>query len=436
MKLLNSPLMDIRKAIYLTIILISGSLIASCGEDPNQTPQGKLNEAALKLDKKDYHGVIDILGDCSEFSGEDYELCILDLSAAYFGLAGMNMLSLGQDILQIEADDPDISGEALATEITILLINKISSDYVKQAIEILNQLFARYFEEDARVCTPATYENLRLNLQNACFAQNPLLLQQVLNESNSNTAKSDVSFSLEDLIEYTDIISEIATNIDINDVSNIVTGKEVSDDKDFDGNKSHDSIDFTQCIMEDYVSTQTDSHGCSSNENIQMERLSTNAFSGNNELNDIHSVKLTMTTNENSPSYFLVIASTDRNSTANQTLSVTDGGVRSDAQTPCSPINGTDCFPKPILQDDGPKTFNDSAVELFKNDNSFNAIAVMLADDDTTDEDARKELQIDICGSNGGEPLVGDNGCERDPSDNNKLIIPDTKIIEYFSKTE
>ena len=432
-------------SLIVVLLLLLGSCDQASVED---TPEGKSYAASLALDEGNYQQTLDILGNCSDFSGDAYYDCLLDVAAAYLGLAGMDLLTIAQEVLQIHIDGPK-QGVSESKQITQLIVAKITHEAVAKANDhlatILSQLESSYIDNinrPAGVCTLDLFDNLQLQSQEACLMANPLLLQQKItgSDNNSSANSGSVAVSLQDITDFSNILTEANPTLDNKALSRILSNQQPLDINDLNNNDAHDALDAQGCLIEQYVASVTPT-SCTDAGRVllSMEQKSSNAFasSNNSDVAGLHSVVVVISDDNGMPTsstlYYLVEVG-DSTSVVS-----TEGYANAQLQSTqqCNQqqhVNGIDCFPKPILQGDGSvKNSNDNIAETFNDEAKFKAIANLTFndEDDLSEQEKQQRLQRDICDFTGEPSKTNRGNCEWDDT-TGKLIYPQTQIIDYW----
>ena len=90
-------------------------LLSGCGDNGAE----KEFRISQNLDKGNYQEVINELGDCSSASSKSD--CLLQLGSAYFGKAGFDTISLGQELAGIENDGKNLSDDDKSKKFTSII---------------------------------------------------------------------------------------------------------------------------------------------------------------------------------------------------------------------------------------------------------------------------------------------------------------------------
>ena len=414
----------------LLVLLLSSFvlLLSGCGNAEN-SELAKRHQVGLDLDSKNYDGVIRSLGDCSQFSNEDRQRCLLDLGSAYMAKGGFSVLSLGQNFLQLDIDK--VSDEQFSKDVTKLLVERLDSPLIVRGIEVIEKLFSEADSDlNSRLCTRDTYENYGRYVAQGCLTSNPLLLKDILSKRVGGTLaqkNSTTAVSLKDIINYKNAISDATPEASRDEVISIINKERPKNSKDRNGNRVNDSLDATICTLDAYKSGSFRASDCKTSGTVIVEH-STNAFSQSQKatLQNIFSVGVIV--GDSSSVYRL--AQKSANSTQIITV-LTSGFCRADGLTMCeaSAVDGKSCLVCPSLKIDSTKTqtLEDSIDTTLNDDDSFKALALTLeaGDDDKTDAEKVKNLREDICGG----PTL--SKCpDRNPDGSVK--IPTKVALEYF----
>ena len=191
------------------------------------------------LDKGNFQTVLENL-DCNNLNGFTKEECHINRGMAFFGLAGYDITSIGEDMFKTYSDK-NISETERTIKITSILLDRFRNPYISQGIN--EYKFAlEIYNKDKSDCKAENFSELSENEQQSCIAINPILLLNVLdNSENTNSASVD----LQDLIDVEKSIRGIAPNISSEEIANML-----NNNFDKTSSETQSQIDATQCLIE------------------------------------------------------------------------------------------------------------------------------------------------------------------------------------------
>lgn len=346
--------------IFLIIFIFSGCEI--------DTDESSRYEVLQLIDKGEFNSALNKLGDCANSDGFSEEECYLNRGVSYFGLAGYDITSIGEDLYR--AYTGNLNEEEKSVEIISMLFKRfkgLNMSYgiisYKKALN-LNNINATY-------CTSLNFETLTKYQQQACISINPILLLEVIDGPNSSQ-DNILSVDLEDLILIDKSIRGVTPNISDEDMALLLVGNgdNISDN-------SKNELDATNCLI--------DKSSCYKNGFLIPENV-------NNYLDNSiwkiskqnHSFTTLKLTNE-----------------FGSVLLVKEGNYITNNSEKCS-INEYEkydgiCFPEPVENNE---SLTSTLVDKFNNDDDFkNSVALILNIDEKDSDEKVDNLMIDICDS-------------------------------------
>lgn len=391
----------------LGLSCISALLLIGCGTDSSKTQQF---DVSYNLDKGNYQAVIDTLGDCSSYTGDEKNACLTNLGAAYFGKAGFDTISLAQELTSLTEDEKD-------KEFNKIVFEKLLDENTKSGVNAFTQIIESNNNLTDAVCTEANFDKETgaykgeeyKSLRNACYSISPILLSESLDYEN-NTSTSSTSATLNDVIAFKDVLKDAAPELNSEDLVNIINDENISANDDANNNNELDKVEATSCAIEAYGSGSFDGSVCA-DDSVTLTQLSTNVFSSSTDTNyhDIHSIKVDIGSNtfyrqikDISGTYTAV--SVDTKSKVDETASTLSDNTLA--------LNGTTVLNKPLLENGSIKTLNDSILSTLNDEETFEKIALLTnAEDDSSDSLKVESLQKDICDQNNNNDLYDDGLC-------------------------
>jgi len=398
------------KTITIIVVCII-TLFSACGKNSKKT---KSYDIEKWLDNGENQKVINALGDCSSYSGNAKDECYLNLGAAYFGKANFDMVNLSKEFSNI---DDNLSDDNKSKEFNKIVFKKLDDPSLKDGLKYYKYVV----DNNDSICNEKDYNTLSKNKKQACLSINPLLISKILNNKGNinNVNKSEVSVSLNQIIDFKDVIKNAAPEIQSEDLVSIISGDNLSSQKDANGNNILDSVEATSIVL-DYINNGNNSIY------ISQSSIKTDVYI-NNKLINVDFYKLNFGNNKNyyrltqkinNTSVYTILTTVaneicDKNNSIIKNLNIT--------------IDGSNYLPCVKLKDDGNITsLNDSVVNILNNDDLINSIALASSSENNnkTDKKIIDDFKIDICdGVNDNESL-----CTGSIVDGNLTITQDALI--------
>jgi hypothetical protein len=402
-------------------------LFTACGENSDEA---KEYDIQLALNSGEYDKAISLLGDCSSYSGTKKENCYLDKGSAYFGKADFDRISMAQDFAGV-ADDLNSTEESKA--INKIIFKKLDDKNLQLGITEYKQVLK---DSNSSVCTEANFKSLSINSRQACLAINPILLIDVLDEDNNDTNKSTLIVSLEQIIEFKDVLKDAVPELNSEDLISVFDGDTLDTQKDANQNGTLDSIEATNYAINVFALNKswTDT-------NVSSDYNRTDTTYTHTALKDknITLTKITISGAENNNSFYRLIEYTkDFNTTLTtipNTVCLKDNKPIEGATTLRDYIDKNSSYlPCILIEDRNATTFNDSVVGALNSDLIQSIALTKDSDDKKTDTQKVAEFKTEICDSNGTVSTTNLGKCKLDT--NNKVIITQEALISYMSKSK
>jgi len=221
---------------FKTLLLLPILFFTACEID---TEESNRYDISKDLDKGNFQEVLNNL-DCSNPNGFSQDECHINRGMAYFGLAGYDITSIGEDMFKTYSDKK-LNENEKTIKITSILLGKFSNSYISKGIDEY-KLALKSSNKDKSSCNSEQFSNLSENEQQSCIAINPLLLLNILDNSES---KSNFSVDLQDLIDVEKSIRGIAPNISSEEIANML-----NNNFDKTSSETQNQIDATQCLID------------------------------------------------------------------------------------------------------------------------------------------------------------------------------------------
>lgn len=375
------------KKSFLPASLAVSLLFSGCGTfGDDSTDESKKYEVSSAIDAGEYDKAITMLeADCAGFT---YEECQLNLGAAYLGKAGMDVVSLGRDLIIIDGNDSATDSQKEVQIMTTLFDIVFDSSMTAGTREYKKLLE----NNDSSVCNAADYVNLTSYQQQACIAINPILLQELMaDETDTETMAVD----METIAQFKDVLNAVIPGITTSEIVTILnTDTSADSEKDVNGNGDLDAMEATDCAMNAYTNTAFD-NSCTSDSSVSGTDLGTLGFSGINETIygvDVAVVSSTMYENANFTRLVTEIE------TGVYTTVTTEGFCKTDLTVCVEGDSG--CYPCPVVVDGELQTLGVAVADILNNDDLLTSIAI-VSDSDTTKTSDEKvaDLKTEMCGS-------------------------------------
>ncbi len=467
---MQKSLRSFAEKLFLPVSFSVVLLLSGCGGTigDKDTDEAKQYELSQAIDAGEWDKAIAMLEeDCA---GYDARACATNLSAAYLGKGGIDVISFAQVMLPIDANDSlskDQKSEEKKNKLTEMFDNayprygmRVMKNYIRENnvyahisgastlsstgidIEDEEANFALVGSENWKtICTSYNYEYIFTDsddtLKAACLIINPEMIVEI-NDKNYKTTGKDMEealgafgltraalspeSSLKDLISSTLTVGTATTN-------------------DVNGNGKFDSMDVTGCVTASYDGSTSGIPACSE-ANVVMEKAKTVDFTNGTDTTTL-SVVFVNVSSIDSANY------ADRNFTrlaenipTTTSYTVVSQQVNADSEpqyceadfTPCSAADyDNGCYPCPVVKSDGSvATFNDTVTDIFNDDSKLESLAVML-DEDTTATTSTEQvaaLREKVCEDDSGNPT---GLCTVDPTATGGYIVTESALIDYFT---
>lgn len=404
-----------RAKLSLFAIVSAGLLFTACGESSDEA---KSYDIQMWLDSGDNQQVLNALGDCGSYIGLAKEECYLNVGAAYFAIANFDMLSLAQEFSNI---DDTLSDNNKSKEFNKIVFKKLDDDNLKKGLEF----YTKIVDDNSSVCNEKDYDSLSKNKKQACLSINPLLLSNIIDDNNDSN-KSEIGVSIEQIIEFKDVLQDAVPELKGEDLISIIDGDDLSSEDDANNNGTLDSVEATSIVLGKI------NYGVNSN---YIKNTQTNVYT-NTKLSGVDYYNLQFA-NSNSKNYYRLTQVISGTSPILYTTLTTIPNTVCDINNTktTGTIDGITHLPCVKLKDDGNVTsFNDSVVNILNNDNLINSIALASeSEDDTkTDEEKISNFKTDICNITGTASLSNNGLCEVDSSGN--ITITQEALINYMNE--
>jgi hypothetical protein len=413
------------KNIFITITVILLLFIGCNNTDKNE--QNYDTQAAL--DSGDFDKVIATLGDCSQYNGYLQNNCYLDISAAYFGKASFDILSLAKEFTAI---DDSLADDLKSKEFNKIVFSKLDNPNLQTGINFLKKLLQN---EDTSVCNEKDYkEKLNKIQKQACLSINPMLIT-ALNDDD----KTAGAVSLEDIIKFKDVIKDAVPELESEDLVSIIDGGDLEPHKDANDNDKLDGLEATDYAIKVFASGKE--WAGDGNVGSEFNRSIPYTHSSLKDKNlTITKIKIDGTGAGRNDNYFYrVVDTTVYNPDYNTTLT-TVADVVCNANNDVLPNNSLNditsasdntLLPCIKLKEDGkPTNLNDSIVTVLNDDDMLKTIALSKdSEGDKTDDEKVADFKNDMCNIDAGSPSPGD--CD---IVGGKLIVTQEAFLNYMNK--
>ncbi len=369
-------------------------LVVGCGEDTEKIDNFKSSQ---DIDKGNYQSVIDRSNNCTGLSGKEKENCLTNLGAAYFGLANFDLISLGQELLEIDTKD-NLDDDAKSKEFNKVVMGKLLSDDLKGGIDCYNRVLA----DKKKKCNKKDIDVMTKGQKNACYAVNPILLKDSLGGDGGSDL--DTTMNLETLVDFADVLEDAAPGLDADDLVSIINGddEELPASKDINQNKVLDKLEATSCALKAYnAGATTNFNICKNDKKIIVEELKADVFK-KDPYKNITSVKVTVANvNGNKNVFYRLIKKKNASKYTSVSVNV-KVAVDEDLAIVSKSVDGKNTFYEPIAENGKLSTFDESITETLNDKDKFKQIALLTnaQEDDMSESEKIKKLQKEICGDN------------------------------------
>ena len=348
------------------------------------TKESNRYEVLQLIDNGKFDLALDKLGNCNDSKGFSEEECHLNRGMSYFGLAGYDITSVGEELYKTYSDNETTSDEK-SIKVIAILFDRFKGENIENGVSEY-KLALNSSSVDKSVCNLTDFANLSTNQQQSCISINPILLLDIIDEAK--VGDNLLSIDLQDLVDIEKSVRGIAPNISSEDMAYLL-----SNDLEKTSQNTQDEIDATQClIIED---------SCTAVGFRTAEKV------GN--YNNFEIWKLKKFNNS-----FTTLKLTDNDSV----LLLEENSYITQKEVVCLEIDyqkyDGNCFPKPVKTD---TTLTSNIVDKLNDDDNFrNSIALILnvGDDETSETEQVDQFMIDICDS---------SDCE----------VTEKNLIQYFN---
>jgi hypothetical protein len=334
-------------------------LFISCETD---TDSSKKHEILQAIDDGNFQKALNELNGCEVESYFTSEECQINRGMTYFGLAGYDIVSIGEELYRAYVDDT-LSEDERDTEIMTIVFEKLKDPNALLGVqEFKKALGSAGYSED--ICIYNIFLSLPTLMQQSCSAINPTLLLESLDTDVYIT--NNYSVDLENLISLEESIQGVVPTIETRDLVEMLNGDEVSEE-----NKNE--LDASTCLISPNVCSSLgfSEPSCFEEKYKELEICLL-------QKGDFQTLRL-------------------RDSIGSLVL-VEDSYITHYDTVCYTPdyLNGT-CFPKPV---DGEQTLLTEVVDKLNEDDSYlNSIAIFSDVDDTENSEEKvEEFKSDICG--------------------------------------
>ena len=330
-----------------------------------ETEESNRYQVSQDLDKGNFQAVLDNL-DCDNPNGFTAEECHINRGMAYFGLAGYDITSIGEDMFKAYSDK-NINETAKTIKITSILLDRFKNPYISQGIN--EYKFAlKTSNKDKGDCIADRFSELSDNEQQSCISINPILLLNVLDNSGD---KTNASVDLQDLIDVEKSIRGIAPNISSEEIANML-----NNNFDKTSSETQNQIDATQCLIDNSLCKKLGFKNplkIGEYQDFQIWRLSKLNFKTLKLTNNFGSIVLVEENRYITPK--------------NESCSETEYHKYSNQ-----------CFPKPSENNE---TLTSVLVDKLNKDEFKTSIALMLNVGDTKDSEQKQvdDFMTELCGN-------------------------------------
>jgi len=352
---------------FITILLPVLFIFSAC---EIETDESNRYDVLKHIDDGEFHLALEKLGNCDEPKGFSKEECHINRGVSYFGLAGYDITTIGEEMYKLYSDD-SFTDDEKSIKITSILFSKFRGDNMKNGLTQY-KLALNISNINESLCNLKSFNNLTENQKQSCISINPILLLDIIDDKNSFESLKYVD--LDDIINIENSIRGVVPNISSEEIVHILNNNIEKTSSD-----TQNEIDATQCLIDksscfllgfkkpEYLADYKD---------IKIWKIG----KGNNRFSTI---KLT--------------------NSQNSIILLEENSYILEDETSCSETeykryDGV-CFPKPVVDN---LTLTSSIVDKLNEDDNFkDSIALILnVGDNTNDEDDQvNNFMTDICGS-------------------------------------
>jgi hypothetical protein len=426
---------------FLPVSVSCVLLLSGCGGTigDKDTDEAKKYEVAMALDSADYDKAIELLEkDCA---GYDYEECQLNLGSAYLGKAGMDIISLGKDLVKIdgnETDNPLLEQQYedwRDTQTMTVLFDIITDDAIAQGAKV----YKRLLDQNGSECNGVDYETLTTIQQNACIAVNPILLQEILSEDEN---KTDVAVDIETISQFKDVLEAVIPDVTTADIVSIIDNSEVGDADDRNSNDDVDNMEATECAITAYNdngNTAFSGYAClSPDTSVLAYNLNQIGFTTTNDT--IYGIRVELASNTSYADINFTRLVKEITPTSGIYTTVTTSGYCTVDGATCT-AGDSGCYPCPVINEDNTsESLADTVEDVLNNETLLTSIALMSdSDEDTNSTEKIVNFKEDICGdiynADGtiNTTALAASDCE-DPENPGEVLISQEALLNYMSK--
>jgi hypothetical protein len=345
------------------LALLSLIFLAGC---ENETTESIQYEIIRDIDSGNYQAALNKLGDCETSSVFSKDECYVNRGMAYFGLAGYDITTIGEEIYDIYSDDSK-SDDIKNIEIATKLLERFDNDYIRLGTrEYKNALASRGKSRDD--CTARKFRQLDEIEQQACIAINPIMTLYVMDDDFTSTQPVD----MDELVRIYEITVGVSPELTPEDIAKLLNDQY----DDLDEHKQ-DDIAAVECLV------------TGSCDGFEKRRIGEYKYSDD----DI----LTVWRLDKWSDGFTTLKLTD--DTGSVVLLDKNAYIREDNST-CTEEEyrkeySMNCFPKPLQE-----SLNSYAVEQFNSNEVFQSSVAQLVyiGDDMSDREKIIQLHVDMCG--------------------------------------
>jgi hypothetical protein len=425
------------KKILLSSIVAVSLLFNGCGED---TPEAQEYDIELALNSGNYDKAIKLLDNCSNVAGESLINCYLNMGAAYFGKAKFDIFSIAKDMAVIdEKKYPSKTSaqvdDAKEKEMNNLIFSKLDDLDLKTGIDWYKKTLSN---ESTDICNEKDYKTLTKQQKQSCISINPLLLKDLLDdEDNKDNNDSNVSVSLEQIIDFKNIMQDAVPEIKATDLSTIISGGTLAKEVDANQNDKLDSIEATQYALDVFAFSKTWEGNVSVSEDYNKSISYTNDLLKDR---NITMIKIKITGSDNNNSFYRLVEYTDEYNTTLKTIPDVSCNKDNTKNAQNKTINGDAILPCIDLKDGNVTTLNDTAIELFNDEALITSIALASNSEDDAKSDDNKVIDFkkELCGINKNNSDISDTNsgnCDYNAT-SGKLIMTQKALLEYMNRDE
>jgi len=399
-------------------------LLSGCGGTigDKDTDEAKQYEAQMALDAGDYDKAIALLEkDCA---GYGYEACQLQLGSAYLGKAGMDIITLGKELVKIDGNQTATDTQK-DTQVMTVLFDIIFDDAVAQGAQIYKNLLPLNGSE----CNSVSYPLLTGVQKQACLAINPILLQELLADDDTATTES-LAVDIETIAEFKDVLEAVIPGITTEEIVSILDDSTPDASKDVNNNGDIDSLEATECGIDAYNNNPSGGFsGYACDASVLGYDLGQIAFDGISDTIYGVRVEVASSTAYDDVNFTRLVTEV----TTNVYTNVTTDGYCTTAGVTCT-AGDAGCYPCPVATDGNVSTLNDTVVDVLNDESLLTSIAIMSDSDDTlTSEEKVDNFTNDVCNVTGTASSTNTGSCTWDATEGT-LVITQDALLDYMAQ--